>query len=161
MEGDSEARNLPYDWRKNGEVLCIQVFTKRKESYRRETPANNPGPRPGRLERNNRSQHRGSFLPSTRRSEQWTVDPVWEMVRLALAQPQDIPGLTTASTMQEQYAPIPMDEGENDSETNQDPSVLEVPAVNWAGYVGVKSIQYVQMGHAPKRAAHGKNNWDL
>ena len=45
-------------------------------------------------------------------------------------------------------APIPMEEGEIDSETDQDPSALEVPAINWARYVGVKSVQYVKMGRA-------------
>ena len=43
-----------------------------------------------------------------------------------------------------------MEEGEIDSETDQDPSVLEVPAINWARYVGVKSVQYVKLGHARK-----------
>ena len=38
-------------------------------------------------------------------------------------------------------------------ETDQDPSVLEVPAINWARYVGVKSVQYVKMGDAPQIAA--------
>ena len=53
-------------------------------------------------------------------------------------------------------APIPMEEGEIDSETDQDPSVLEVPAINWAQYVGVRSVQYVKMGHAPRIAAGEK-----
>ena len=46
-----------------------------------------------------------------------------------------------------------MEEGEIAFETDQDPSVLEVPAINWARYVGVKSVQYVKMGHAPQIAA--------
>ena len=54
-----------------------------------------------------------------------------------------------------------MEEGEIDSETDQDPSILEVPAWNRAKYVGVKSVQYVKMGHAPKVAAQEENNWDL
>ena len=54
-----------------------------------------------------------------------------------------------------------MEEGEIDSETDQDPSILEEPAWNWAKYVGVKSVQYVKMGHAPKVAAQEENNWDL
>ena len=53
-----------------------------------------------------------------------------------------------------------MEEGEIDSETDQDPSVLEVPAINWARYVGVKSVQYVKMGHASRIAAE-KNDWNL
>ena len=54
-----------------------------------------------------------------------------------------------------------MEEGEIESETDQDPSILEVPAWNWARYVGVKSVQYVKMGHAPKVAALDENIWDL
>ena len=54
-----------------------------------------------------------------------------------------------------------MEEGEIDSETDQDPSVLEVPVINWARYVGVKSVQYVKMGHAPRIAAEKQNDWNL
>ena len=54
-----------------------------------------------------------------------------------------------------------MEEGEIDSETDQDPSVLKVPAWNWARFVGVKSVQYVKMGHAPRIAAQEEINWDL
>ena len=36
------------------------------------------------------------------------------------------------------------------SDTDQDPSILEIPAVNWANYLSVKSIQYIKMVHAPK-----------
>ena len=58
-------------------------------------------------------------------------------------------------------APIPMEEGQIDSETDQDPSVLEVPAINWARYVGGKSVQYVKMGHAPRISAQEKSDWNL
>ena len=54
-----------------------------------------------------------------------------------------------------------MEEGEIDSETDQDPSILEVPSWNWVKYVGIKSVQYVKMGHAPKVAAQEENHWDL
>ena len=54
-----------------------------------------------------------------------------------------------------------MEEGEIGSDTDQDPSVLEVPAINWAKYVGVKSVQYIKMGHAPRVDAEEQNNWDL
>ena len=54
-----------------------------------------------------------------------------------------------------------MEEGGIDSETDQDPSILEVPAWNWARYVGVKSVQYVKMGHAPIITAQNGNNWEL
>ena len=68
---------------------------------------------------------------------------------------------TVVNPNEPQYAPMPMEEGEIDCETDQDPSILEVPAINWARYVGVKSFQYVQMGHASKIAAQRDNNWDL
>ena len=54
-----------------------------------------------------------------------------------------------------------MEENEIGSETDQSPSVLEVPAINWVEYVGVKSVQYIKMGHAPKVNAEEPNNWDL
>ena len=54
-----------------------------------------------------------------------------------------------------------MEEREIDSETDQDPSVLKLPAINWARYVGVKSVQYVKMGHAPRIAAEEQTDWNL
>ena len=59
-------------------------------------------------------------------------------------------------TEHEQYPPIQIEAGEIDFETDQDPSILEVPAINWARHVEVKSAQYVKMGHAPKTAAQKK-----
>ena len=103
-------------------------------------------------------QHSGGFQPNSGRSEQWTVDPFWEMDRPTPVNHADQPG---PSSQQELFAPMPMEEGQIESETDQDPSVLEVPAINWARYVGVKSVQYVKMGHAPKVAAMEENNWDL
>ena len=99
-------------------------------------------------------QHKGGYQPQTGYSEQF-VDTFWEMDRpTAVQQHQpDKPGPSSA--------PIPMEEGEIDSETDQDPSVLEVPAINWARYVGVKSVQYVKIGHAPRIAAEEQNDWNL
>ena len=100
-------------------------------------------------------QNRGGFQPQTGHSEQWTVDPFWGMDRPTPVQQQqsDRPGPSSA--------PITMEEGEIDSETDQDPSVLEVPAKNWARYVGVKSVHNVKMGHAPRIAAEELNDWNL
>ena len=109
-------------------------------------------------------QHNRGFQPQTGRSEQWTVDHIWEVDRPTPAQQQDVPGTSSASSGLDQYTPMPMEEGEVDSKTDQDPSILEVSAVNWARYVGVKSVQYVKMGHAPKAcpiAAQEDKNWDL
>ena len=71
-------------------------------------------------------QNKGGFQPQTVHSEQWTVDPFWDMDRPTPVQQHqtDRPGPSPA--------PIPIEEGEIDSETDQDPSVLEVPAINWA-----------------------------
>ena len=55
----------------------------------------------------------------------------------------------------------PMEEGEVESDTDQDPSVLEVPAKNWAKNVGVKSVQNIKMGHAPRVNAEEPNDWGL
>ena len=76
-------------------------------------------------------------------------------------QQQDIPTTMSTTLGREHYAPMPMEEDEIDSETDQDPSILEVPAINWARFVGVKSVQYVKMGHAPRILAQEDNNWDL
>ena len=64
-------------------------------------------------------------------------------------------------SQQDYIQATPMEEGEIDTDTDQDPSILEVPAINWARYVGVKSVQCVKMGHAPKIAAEEQNDWNL
>ena len=119
------------------------------------------GREPGDLRQRIGPQHSGGFQPQTRRSEQWTVDPFWEVDRPTPAQYQDVPGPSSATSGQELFTPMPMEEGGIESETDQDPSILEVPAINWARYVGVKSVQYVKIGHARKVVAQEENNWDL
>ena len=80
-----------------------------------------------------------SFQPQERRNEQWTVDPFWET---------DHPQRPQTSTTNDNTLPpgqqqwTPMVEAEIGSGSEQDPSVLEVPSINWAKYVGVKSVQY-------------------
>ena len=108
-------------------------------------------------------QQKGGFQPQTRRTKQWTVDRFWDIDRPTPAQliQHDQPGTSYSNTGQGRITPVPMEEGEIDSETDKDPSVLEVPALNWARYVGVKSVQYVKMGHAPKIIAEENKNWDL
>ena len=54
------------------------------------------------------------------------------------------------SSRQLQHENFPMEEGDIGSEKDQDSSVLEVPTVNGAKNVGVKNVQYIKMGHAPK-----------
>ena len=124
------------------------------------------GPQQGDLRQRIGLQHSGGFQPQTRRSEHWTVDPFWDVDRPTPVQQQqhdqsqhDRPGPSSATTdTQHQFAQIPMEEGQIDSEKDQDPSILEVLAWNWGRYVGVKSVQYVKMGHAPKVAALDENN---
>ena len=99
-------------------------------------------------------QNKGGFQPQTGHSEQWTVNPLWEMDRPTPVQQSQFNTLGPSS------APIFLEEGEIDSETDQEPSVLEVPAINWARYVGVKSVQYVKMGHAPRIAAEEQYDWN-
>ena len=92
------------------------------------------------------------------------MDPFWEMDRPTPVQPNQIdkPGPSSAGiTSTSQNMPIPIKEGEIDSKTNQDPSVLEVSAIKWTRYVGVKSVQYVKMGYAPRIAAEVQNDWSL
>ena len=107
------------------------------------------------VENQNQQEPAGGFQPETRRQEQWTVDPFWDVDRPQTpANTEDRPGPS-------QQQPIPMEEGELDSESDQDPSILEVPAINWAKYAGVKSVQYIKMGHAPRTTAEEQNDWDL
>ena len=107
------------------------------------------------IENQSQQEPTGGFQPETRRQEQWTVDPFWDVDRpQATANTDDRHGPS-------QQQPIPMEEGEIDSESDQDPSILEVPAVNWAKYAGVKSVQYIKMGHAPRTTAEEPNDWDL
>ena len=60
------------------------------------------------------------------------------------------------------YSPdeTPMEEGEISSDSELAPSVLEVPAINWANYLGGKIVQYIKMGRASKIQAMEPNNWD-
>ena len=109
------------------------------------------------LQNKNPNQPEG-FQPQERRNEQWTVDPFWETDR------QQRPQTSTSTDNTPppgQQLWTPMEEGEIGSGSEQDPSVPEVPAINWAKYVGVKSVQYIKMGHAPRVDAIERNNWDL
>ena len=65
------------------------------------------------------------------------------------------PSTSTARTEE-----APMEEGEISSDSEMAPSVLEVPTINWANYLGIKSVQYIKMGHAPRIQAIELNNWD-
>ena len=117
------------------------------------------------LQNNNPNQPEG-FQPQERRNEQWTVDPFWETDRPQRPQTSTSTD-NTAPPGQQQWTP--MEEGEIGSGSEQDPSVLEVPAINWAKYVGVKSVQYIngtrtksgrcrteQLGLGERRQGNGK-----
>ena len=108
-------------------------------------------------------QQKGGYQPQTQRAEQWTVDLFWDVDQPTPAQPTqyDQPAPSTSTIRQERSTPIPMVEGEVDSETDQDPSVLDVPATKWARYVEVKSTQCVKIVHAPKVIGEKVKTWDL
>ena len=56
----------------------------------------------------------GGFQPETRRQEQWTVDPFWDVGRpQAPANAEDRPGPSTTNNLKAQQQPIPMEEGGN------------------------------------------------
>ena len=75
--------------------------------------------------------------------------------------PEDQLGPSSQNTEEIYQEFIPVEAGELDSDTDLDPSVLQVSAVNWAKYVGVKNVQYIKMGHAPRVNAEEANDWDL
>ena len=54
-----------------------------------------------------------------------------------------------------------MEEGEISSDSELAPSVLEVPTINWTNYIGIKNVQYIKMGHAPRVQALEQYSWDL
>ena len=64
-------------------------------------------------------QHSEGFQPQTGQSEQRTVDPFWVLRRLTPGQQQNMPAPSSATTDHEQYTPMPMGEGEIDSQTDQ------------------------------------------
>ena len=53
-----------------------------------------------------------------------------------------------------------MEEGEISSDSELALSVLVLPTINWANYLGVKSEQNITMGHSPRIQAMKTNNWD-
>ena len=103
----------------------------------------------------------GGFVPPSDTANNGLLiqSGTWEVDRPTPAQPniQDRPGPLHQNYIQS----APMEEGEKDTDTDQDPSILEVPAINWARYGRVKSVQYVKMGHAPKIAAEEQKDWNL
>ena len=66
----------------------------------------------------------------------------------------------TTGTGQRNTPKHSMEEGEISSDSEMAPSVLEVPTINWANYLGIKSVQYIKMGPAPRIQAIEPNNWD-
>ena len=43
-----------------------------------------------------------------------------------------------------QQQTTPMDDGEIDLDSDHDPCTLETPAVIWAEYVGINTVQYIK-----------------
>ena len=75
-------------------------------------------------------------------------------IRLLQSSQNDRPGPLSVSTSRNHE----MEDGESDSRTDQEPSVLELPAINWSRYVGLKSVQYVKMGNVTRIAAEEQND---
>ena len=106
------------------------------------------------VEIRNRQQQQANYFPDwqfkeTRNYQGGFVPPEDNNADTSLACP-------TSHTPDE----TPMEEGEISSDSEMAPSVLEVPTINWAHYLGVKSVQYIKMGHAPRIQALEPNNWD-
>ena len=80
----------------------------------------------------NGPQHKGGFQPRTRHAKLWTVDLFWDMNQPTPVQSnqQDRPG-PSGPTCRIHDLSVPMEEGEIDSETDRNPSVLVVPWMNW------------------------------
>ena len=72
--------------------------------------------------------HSGGFQPQTRRSKHRTGSTFLGNGPPTPARQKNMPGPSSASTGPKQFAPMPMDEGEIDSETDQIRSNLDVPA---------------------------------
>ena len=90
------------------------------------------------------------------------MDPYWELDRSQQQKLLQEDQLWTSTRNEQNYQEyIPMEEGEICSNKDQNPSILEVPAVNWAKYEAVKSALFVKMGHASKIDAEEPNSWDL
>ena len=155
MERNRQTRDLPHDrerWKRYHEPKFLR--NERKVIEERLQLLINNWPQED-LRQKIGPQNKGGYQPQTGHPEQWTVDPFWEMDRPTPVQQHQSDRPRPSS------APTPMEEGEIDSETDQDPSVLEVPAINWARYVGVKSVQYVKIGHASRISSEEKNHWNL
>ena len=150
MERDSQTRNLPNDRRKMKRYHEPKFRRNERKVIEERLQQLINNWTHGDLRQRIGLQNKGVFQPQTGHSEQWKVDPFWGMDRPTPFQQSqfDKPGPSSA--------PIPMEEGEIDTETDQDPSVLKVPAFNWAQYVGVKSVQYVKMGRTTQIAAKNK-----
>ena len=41
------------------------------------------------------------------------------------------------------------------------PSLLDVPTINWANFVGVKIVQFIKLDHVQKGQTIESINWDL
>ena len=113
-----------------------------------------------RNSQNNPLNQPEGFQPQERRNEQWIMDRFWET---------DCPLRPQTSTENDNTPPpeqqqwTPMEEGEIGSESEQNPSVLEVPAIKWAKYVGVKSVQYKKWGTHQKWTPLNKitGTWEM
>ena len=149
MERHRQARDLPPNRGKVEKIPRTKFLRHERKVIGERLQQIMRGREQGDLRQRIGPQQSGGFQSQTRWSEQWTVYPFWELDRPTPAQQQQNSTGPSATNIDQQHAPVPMEEGEIDSETDQHQCVMEVPAWNWARYVGVKSVPCVKMGHAP------------
>ena len=55
---------------------------------------------------------------------------------------------------------LPMKEGDSSSDSELAPALMAKPTSDLANYIGVKSVQYIKMGHSPTYKPSTPNKWD-
>ena len=99
-----------------------------------------------------------------RHQQLWAdIFPHWQFTEERNFEGGFIPGKPENSQMSTIRAlpdEIPMEEGEISSDSELAPSVLEVPTINWANYIGVNSVHYRNMGHDSRIQATESNIWN-
>ena len=143
-------------WKKHHEPKCLRTERRVNEEQLQQAIR--------KIEERRQQDQTEGFQPQSRRQEHaFEVDLFWNVDRPQAApkNPEDRPRPSTTNHAMPQQQTTPMEEAEIDSDSDHDPSILEVPAVTWAKYMGVQSVQNNKMGYAPRTTAEGPNDWDL
>ena len=157
-----EARKIPTLKRQMEKIPRTKISPWRKKRNRRKTFRNNP---------ENRKPGQGNSKPATSTTAIGRVHRglafyralTTKLPKLPQRTPDDLPGTSRCQPVKQYNRTeiTPMEEREISSDSELAPSVLEVPTINWANYVGVKSVQYIKMGHAARVQALEQNNWKI